>query len=139
MNSARWKNVSVWIALYWRWLVGGPNLTRELGSRVIAAACATYEAEVRERDNRREVFKSWSLVCAASDNTIIRIRPATFTLHVQGEVTQAVYDRLKLAWKESALLIRLPFPLHHVTHVVTDRERYVLVGDWTISEGLRQT
>lgn len=119
----KWKHT---FALYWRWLVGGPRLLQKVSHLVVLAERAVNAAEEHERDNRREVFKSWSLVCAASDDTIIRIRPATFTLHVQGEVTQAVYDQLKIAWKESALLIRLPFPL-----TPTDGT-FATVADWKI-------
>jgi len=122
-RQSKWK---LTLALYWWWLVGGPNLVRDLGSHVLSAVRAAEEAELRERDNRREVFKSWSLVCAASDGTVIRIRPGSMTLYVHGRLNQAAYLRLKTAWKESALLIRLPFPLTPVDRAFTT------VGDWKL-------
>lgn len=107
-RQPKWRII---LQLWWQWLRGGPTLVRMLGSQVLAAVRAQEAAERGARDTRREVFKSWSLVTAASDGTVIRIRPETFTIHIQGSMNSAVKARLAQAWKESALLIRFPFPI----------------------------
>jgi hypothetical protein len=120
----------IWLQLTWRWLVGGPRLVRSLGSAVLAAKRAQQDAEDQARDDRREVFKNWSLVCAASDNTVIRIRPGTMSLHVQGPINDSVLTRFKEVWKESPLLIRLPFPI--IPTITPHGTKYVTVGDWKL-------
>jgi len=131
----------VWLALTWRWFLGGPKLLKELAStgaelqRLLAVSeRAKTQAQTHERETLRETFKNWSLVTATADGTVIRIRPGSMTLYVQGPIHEAVYDRLKLAWKESPLLIRLEFPLvpQEPGGVEGDRARYTLNGDWKL-------
>lgn len=44
----RWKLTA---RLYWRWLVGGPNLVRALGSEVLAAVRKRADAEKSARED----------------------------------------------------------------------------------------
>lgn len=124
-EQPKWKLTA---KLYWRWLVGGPNLIRALGGEVLAAVRKRAEEEKSARNDRREIFKNWSLITAAEDGTIIRIRPGTMTVHLQGPITPAVYERLKEAWMESALLIRFEFPLTQLSP-----HSYITNGDWKIA------
>lgn len=126
-NEKKHPQWRVWMQLTWQWLKGGPRLVAKLGSAYLAAQRAQQAAEVQARDDRRDVFKNWSLVCAASDGTIIRIRPGTMTLHVQGPMNDAVHTRIKQAWKDSSLLIRLPMP------VTAAGAGFQVVGDWKLA------